>query len=491
MPVIRARLSLGWLLPTLLIVLAGLLGACGGGGGNGGSAAPQPPVQQTGTLVLVIGPPQGAAPAVRVTGPGNFARDLTQAESVTLSGLAPGTYTVTAQPVVAGGQSWIPAPASQNVQVSAGATANAGVTYAVNNVSLTLASVASGLQAPTFLTAPAGDARQFIVERAGRILVMKNGAVQAQAFLDIRAGVDTAGEGGLLSLAFDPAYASNGRFYVYRSNLAHDIVVERYTVSNDPDVADPASALTIIRIPHPTYQNHMGGLVAFGPDGYLYLGTGDGGGAGDPFGNAQNLGSLLGKMLRLDVAASSALEPYRIPSSNPYINQAGRRPEIWASGLRNPWRFAFDSGQLYIADVGQDTREEIDVDPATQGGLNYGWVRMEGTACYLGGDCDRTGLTLPVLEYSHSAAANSPCSITGGYVYRGSAIPELAGRYFYSDYCAGFVRSLYADGKTIAEQRDWNLANVGRVVSFGRDGQGELYLLTQSGNIWKLVKSDR
>ena len=353
-------------------------------------------------------------------------------------------------------------------------------------LTLALTPFASNLSSPTFLTAPPGDARQFIVERAGRILVMQNGALLAQPFLDLRTLTDTTGEGGLLSMAFDPGYAGNGRFYVYRTNASHEIVVERYTVSADPNRADAGSSITIIRIPHPNFTNHYGGLLAFGPDGYLYLGTGDGGSAGDPNGNAQNPNSLLGKLLRLDVGNASAAAPYAIPATNPYRNQAGSRPEIWALGLRNPWRYTFDADKLYIADVGQAQREEINLESSAQGGLNYGWNRMEGSACYQAQSCDRTGLALPVLEYSHSDAGN-PCSITGGYVYRGSAIPELVGRYVYSDYCAGFLRSFLAAGRTAAEQRDWNVSKVGQVVSFGRDGQGELYVLAGSG-IWKIVK---
>jgi hypothetical protein len=351
-------------------------------------------------------------------------------------------------------------------------------------LTLALAPFASNLSSPTFLTAPPGDARQFIVERAGRILVMQGGALLSQPFLDIRALTDTTGEGGLLSMAFDPGYAANGRFYVYRTNANHDIVVERYTVSSDPDLADPASRLAIIQIAHPTYTNHFGGLLAFGPDGFLYLGTGDGGSEGDPNGNAQNPASLLGKLLRLDVRSASAAVPYLVPDTNPYRGQAGSRPEIWALGLRNPWRFAFDAGQLYIADVGQALREEIDLEPATQGGLNYGWNRMEGSTCYQSQTCDRTGLALPVLDYGHDGGA---CSVTGGYVYRGAAIPELAGRYFYSDYCAGFLRSFLAVDRTATEQREWSVARVGQVVSFGQDGQGELYVMTSNG-IWKITR---
>jgi glucose/arabinose dehydrogenase len=353
---------------------------------------------------------------------------------------------------------------------------------------LALVPFASNLSSPTFLTAPPGDIRQFIVERAGRVLIVQNGALLAQPFLDLRAVTDVTGEGGLLSLAFDPGYAANGRFYVYRTNASHDIVVERYTVSSDANRADPASKLTVIQIPHPGFTNHFGGLLAFGPDGFLYLGTGDGGSGGDPNGNAQNPASLLGKLLRLDVRSATQAAPYAIPPSNPYRSQAGKRPEIWALGLRNPWRFAFDADQLYIADVGQDAREEIDVEAAAQGGLNYGWNRMEGTSCYRTATCDSTGLTLPLLEYSHTSAADSPCSITGGYVYRGAALPELAGRYFYSDYCAGFLRSFLAAGRSATEQREWSVAKVGQVVSFGQDGQGELYVVGASG-IWKIARA--
>lgn len=361
------------------------------------------------------------------------------------------------------------------------------------DVALTLVQVAGGLSNPVYLTAPAGDPRQFIVERAGRILVMQDGALQAEPFLDIRALIDPTVD-GVMSFAFDPAYADNGHFYVYRTDLNHDIVLERYTVSANRNLADPTSALTILRIPHQDALIHYGGQVAFGPDGYLYVATGDGGVANDALGNAQNLGSLLGKLLRLDVSATCAGEPYRIPPSNPYLGQPGRRPEIWASGLRNPWRFSFDrggagGGRLYIGDVGQVAVEEIDVVPASQAGLNYGWNRMEGNTCYLAQDCDRSGITLPVVEYFHTGAPDSPCAVTGGYVYRGTAIPELTGRYFYSDYCAGFLRSFHAYRGAVHDQREWNVPRLGLVASFGQDGQGELYMITLTGEVWKIVKA--
>jgi hypothetical protein len=435
----------------------------------------------TGSLALAIsGVPGGANAAVRITGPNNYARDLTQ--STTIADLATGSYTVAASAVTVAGISYAPAPLSQTVTISAGATANAAIVYAAAPVTLRATEVASAVN-PVFLTAPPGDSRQFVVERAGRIRILQNGNFLATPFADISARVLTAGEGGLLSIAFDPAYTSNGRVYLYYIDRNQNIVIERLTVSADANVADPASSLVIIRIPHPNFQNHFGGTVAFGPDGYLYVGTGDGGGAGDPPRNAQNLNVLLGKLLRLDVSASSAAQPYAIPAGNPYVGQAGRRAEIWASGLRNPWRYTFDGNQLYIADVGQDQREEIDVAASSAAGLNYGWNIVEGTACYGTASCDRTGMTAPVFDYDHGGGA---CSITGGFVYRGTAMPELAGQYFYSDYCAGFIKSGVVAGGALTSQKDWGIANLGNIVSFGRDGQGELYVISGSGKIYKL-----
>jgi len=352
----------------------------------------------------------------------------------------------------------------------------------------------SGLDSPVFLTAPIGDPRQFVVERAGRIRIVQNGALLALPFLDVSARVSVAGEGGLLSMAFDPQFAANGQFFIYYTDRAGDIVVERRRVSPNPNLADPVAALGIIRIAHPGFSNHYGGLVAFGPDGYLYLGTGDGGGAGDPAGNAQNLASLLGKLLRLDVGAATAGAPYAIPPGNPFAGQAGRRAEIWTSGLRNPWRFAFDSGNggnLAIADVGQASREEVNLSQATRGGLNYGWNIREGTLCYNAASCADATLTAPAFEYDHAAG----CSITGGYFYRGTAIPELAGHYFYSDFCRGFLKSAVVAGAGagagagVREQIDWDIGKLGGIVSFGRDADGELYLIGAGGIVYKLVRA--
>jgi glucose/arabinose dehydrogenase len=351
---------------------------------------------------------------------------------------------------------------------------------------LDLKAVASGLTSPVYLTAPTGDPRLFIVDQPGRIRVVRNGQLLATSFLDISPRVGSGGERGLLSMAFDPAYASNGFFYVYYTNTSGDIVVERYGGTPGADVAS-ATPTPVITIAHPTYANHNGGLVMFGPDGMLYLGTGDGGSGGDPFGNGQNLNVLLGKLLRIDVRTL----PYAIPASNPFVGQAGRRGEIWAYGLRNPWRFAFDrrptapGSDLFIADVGQDRYEEVDVASSTTGGLNYGWNTMEGAHCYPSGDtCSKTGLQIPVLEYDHARG----CSITGGFVYRGAALPEIAGHYFYSDYCKGWLASLTGSAAAGYVSRDWSVPSVGNVLSFGEDAAGELYVLSSNGTVYEIVR---
>jgi glucose/arabinose dehydrogenase len=342
--------------------------------------------------------------------------------------------------------------------------------------------VASGLSAPVFLTQPLNDGRIFVVEQPGRIRIVKNGQLQTTPFLDITSRVLYGGERGLLSVAFHPQYATNHFFYVYfTTQTTGDIRIERFTAPT-ADVADPASSKLIITTAHSSQSNHNGGLVSFGPDGMLYAGLGDGGGGGDPLGNGQNFNALLGSLLRLDVDHG---DPYAIPADNPFVGQAGKRGEIWAKGLRNPWRYSFDAGTglLYIADVGQGLHEEIDVQPASSRGLNYGWNTMEGKSCYNATTCTQTGLTLPVLDYDHTGGA---CSITGGYVYQGTAIPGLDGHYFYSDYCAGFLKSFrYSNGAAL-DARDWGLT-MSSVQSFGVDFSGELYVM--SGNsILKIVR---
>ena len=283
--------------------------------------------------------------------------------------------------------------------------------------------VTSGLSSPVYLAAPPGDtARLFVVEQPGRIRVVQHGQLLGTPFLDITSRVLSGGEEGLLSVAFHPRYGTNHYFYVdyTRSNTAGDTVytmIERYSVSADSNVADLASRKVILQITQPQpvsmYPNHKGGLVMFGPDGMLYIGMGDGGLGGDPQNRAQNPDSLLGKLLRIDVDGG---DPYGIPAGNPFATSGGAK-EIWAVGLRNPWRFAFDrsAGLLYIGDVGQGAWEEVDVQPASQSGLNYGWRIMEGAHCYNTSSCNSTGLVLPAVEYDHS---NGRCAIIGGFVPR-------------------------------------------------------------------------
>ncbi len=407
-------------------------------------------------------------------GPGQFRQTVTQ--STTLSNLAAGSYTVSAASVLTGSTLLKPQPPSQTVGVTAGGRALASVAYgSPETVHLSLTQIAGGFSAPIFLTAPLGDPRLFVVERAGRIRIVRNGALVATPFLDIAALTTTDGERGLLSMAFDPNYGTNGRFYVYYTDANGAITVARYHVSAaNPDIAQ-ASGTVLLSIPHGTFSNHNGGQLGFGPDGMLYIGTGDGGGSGDPAGNAQNAGTLLGKMLRIDVSGASG---YGLPAGNPFVGQSGSRGEIWALGLRNPWRFSFDAGLLYIADVGEDRREEVDVAPATSAGLNYGWNRTEGTACVGAATCDKAGLTMPVFEYGHDAGG---CAIVGGYVYRGSANPVLHGRYFYSDLCTGKLLSFMVRDGVATEQVDWNVTIPGSVFSFGVDDGHALYVLADPG----------
>ena len=347
---------------------------------------------------------------------------------------------------------------------------------------LRLAEVVSGLEAPTHAAAAPGEpGRLYVVERPGRIRVLESGRLLSRPFLDIVGEVTSGGEQGLLSVAFHPDYDENGRFYVDYTDRGGDTRIERFRVSADRNRADPASAKLILQVAQP-FANHNGGLVVFGPDGKLYVGMGDGGSGGDPQGHGQNRATLLGDVLRIDVDAG---DPYAIPGDNPFVGQAGARGEIWATGVRNPWRFSFDreAGLLYLADVGQSALEEINVVPAASGGLNYGWNVMEGSRCFRPADgCSTTGLVLPVLEYPHSEG----CSVTGGYVYRGSRIPALRGHYFYADYCQGWIRSFrYANGQA-ADRREWALGDVGNVLSFGEDAAGELHVLSANGRVYRL-----
>lgn len=356
----------------------------------------------------------------------------------------------------------------------------------------TLQLVTGALSSPVYVTSPPGDsARLFVVEQGGRVRVLRHDTLLATPFIDLRAHVVAGGEQGLLSLAFHPQYVTNGRFYVYFTNPNGDTRIVRYLVSADPNVADSLAADTVLKQPQP-FSNHNGGLLLFGPDGKLYVGLGDGGSGGDPQGNGQSKRTLLGKILRIDVDGATG---YTVPPDNPFVGDTTAKPEIWAYGLRNPWRFSFDrqTGDLYIADVGQNLWEEANVATATSGrgaGVNYGWNVMEGLHCYPSTitNCNKAGLALPVVEYGHTGGA---CSITGGYVYRGTRVAALAGLYFYSDYCSGFVRSFRYAGGQASERRDWTveLDPQGNVSSFGEDARGDVYVVTLGGALYRVAEA--
>lgn len=359
---------------------------------------------------------------------------------------------------------------------------------AQESFSFRLVTVADGFRRP-LLVAHAGDGsgRLFVVEQGGIIRVIKDGAVLTEPFLDVSELVSPAArsndytERGLLGLAFYPNYAENGLFYVNYTDRSGNTVVARYTVSPDnPNRADPESAAPLLYVPQP-YSNHNGGHMAFGPDGYLYISLGDGGSGGDPQGNGQNLGALLGKILRIDVNVD---EGYAVPPDNPFLNRSDARPEIWAWGLRNVWRFSFDreTGDLYLADVGQNRWEEINFQPASSpGGENYGWNAYEGAHVY-SGQPPASEVVMPVLEYDHR---NGWCSVTGGFVYRGESIPALQGYYLYGDWCTGTVWATQTDSGEA-----WQAAIVmesGRQISsFGEDEAGELYLVDYEGAVLRL-----
>jgi glucose/arabinose dehydrogenase len=346
--------------------------------------------------------------------------------------------------------------------------------------------VVGGLANPVSVT-HAGDTRLFITQQSGQIVIFDGNQIRPTPFLDLRGLISSGGERGLLSVAFHPHYAENGLFYVNYTDTRGDTVVARYSVmSNDPNVANPQSAVRVLNIAQP-FANHNGGQLQFGPDGYLYIGMGDGGSGGDPGNRAQNPNELLGKMLRIDVDSAS---PYAIPPSNPFVNRAGFRPEIWALGMRNPWRFSFDraTGDLWIADVGQGEYEEIDFQPATSiGGENYGWRRMEATHCFSPAtNCTDPALVLPVIEYDHSAGA---CSVTGGYVYRGTRSPRLLGTFLYGDFCNGKIwgSALNPNGSVTTRQ----LLDVPfQISTFGEDVAGEVYVADYSGGVlYRIVDS--
>jgi glucose/arabinose dehydrogenase len=376
-------------------------------------------------------------------------------------------------------------PASQTPTTAPTATEINPVSTFPDPANATWRPVATGLDAPVGVTnAGDGSGRLFILEQAGMIRIFQNGNLLPTPFLDIHDQVLSGGERGLLGLAFHPQYSQNGYFYVNYTNLQGNSIIARFQVSaSDPNRADPASEKRLIFVQQP-FPNHNGGEVTFGPDGYLYLGLGDGGSQGDPENHGQSLNTLLGKILRIDINHG---DPYAIPPDNPF--QGKGKAEIWAYGLRNPWRFSFDplTGDLYIGDVGQDMWEEIDFLPAgSPGGTNFGWNYREGFHPY----SDRTPpqglqLTPPVAEYSHEFG----CAVTGGYIYRGKQLPEWQGVYLFGDYCSGNVWGLlHAPDGTWQQKQLYQ--NVGRISSFGEDEAGEIYLTDLTGNLFQLVRND-
>ena len=348
-----------------------------------------------------------------------------------------------------------------------------------------LSRLAGGLTLPSDLQhAGDGSGRLFVVQQTGRIQIWRSGALLQRPFLDISERVLSGGERGLLGLAFPPEFAMRRHFYVNYTDRQGDTVVARYLLTSDSDVADASSEQVILRIDQP-YSNHNGGQVRFGPDGYLYIGMGDGGSAGDPQNNAQNRSVLLGKLLRIDVEGSST--PYGIPPDNPFAGGSGGQAEIWALGLRNPWRFSFDpeTDDLWIADVGQNRAEEVNLTPAgSRGGENYGWDVMEGLQCYPASSaCSREGLVLPILEYGRSEG----CSVTGGFVFRGRRSPSLRGSYIYGDYCTGRIWGVRREGERWVNRLllDSDLA----ISTFGEDEAGEIYVADHTGGAIYLIET--
>lgn len=346
--------------------------------------------------------------------------------------------------------------------------------------------VLDGFSHPVFVVSPPGDhGRLFVVERTGQIRIIKNGTLLATPFLDISDKVSDGPTQGLLGLAFAPDYATSHMFVLHYVDPNLDVKIARFhAASASADVADTTED-HLLSVPQVT-GDHNGGMVAFGKDGYLYISIGDGGCCGDPEGHGQDRSELLGSILRIDVPTTG---PFEVPPSNPWATDIEIAQELWNYGLRNPWRFSFDrsTGDLYIADVGEGSHEEVNVIPHTStGGENLGWRTVEGMDCYNDEPCDLTGTTLPVLQYDHSEG----CAVMGGYVYRGSAIPALQGTYFYADFCSGFVRSFkWVGGQATEKQEYQGFLPVGsQPTSFGEDAEGELYITTEGGEVYRIVE---
>jgi glucose/arabinose dehydrogenase len=451
-------------------VLPGTLAfAAQAGGGNPASASLS--VTNTGGGTLSWTATDNATWLSATPAGGNAPSTLTV--SVDVAGLAVGTY------------------AGAVTIASAGAAGSPGVIPVTLTITtpptvwpqISITPVAGGFTRPVHIThAGDGSGRIFVVEQDGRIRVLDNGVVLPTPFLDIASRVASVGEQGLLSVAFPPEYPAKRYFYVYYTPVPGDnTVVARYRVTADNNIADSTSETIVLRVAQP-FGNHNGGQLAFGPDGYLYIGKGDGGGGGDPLNSGQRTDTLLGKILRIDVESGAA--PYAIPPDNPFRGVAGGE-EIWALGLRNPWRFSFDrgTGDLYIGDVGQNLYEEIDFQPAGDNvGRNYGWNIMEGASCFGSATCSTAGLTLPVFVYDHSLG----CSVTGGHVYRGAAFPSLQGIYLFGDYCSGRIWGLRRNGS--AWDNTLLITPALNISTFGEDEEGNVYVANHAnGELLKIV----
>jgi glucose/arabinose dehydrogenase len=393
-----------------------------------------------------------------------------------------GSPTVTQPPTASASLAPAPSPATASPAATATATSTATPISSIG-----LVPFAEGLR-PLVLLSHAGDGsgRVYAVEQEGFVRVGDaDGTFETEPFLDIEARVGYGGEQGLLGLAFHPDYATNGRLFVDYSDGQGDNVIAEFARNVSGDGANPDSERVLLTIEQP-FANHNGGMLAFGPDGYLYVSSGDGGNAGDPLGSGQDLGSRLGKILRIDVDTANG--PYGIPEGNPFAGVNGALPEIWSYGLRNPWRLSFDrtTGDMFVGDVGQGSYEEVNAEPAGVGGRNYGWNEMEGPVCFGGPDCDRTDLTLPAATYGHRDAN---CSITGGYVYRGTSEPGLVGTYLFADYCSGTVWGIDAAAAVAGGPLEpIVLADSGiNVTGFGEDEAGEVYLVGAGGEILRVT----
>jgi glucose/arabinose dehydrogenase len=439
------------------------------------------------TPTVAVQPAATEAPAEQATGmpEATPTSEPTALPETTETAEASATSTATAE---------VTAAPEATTTVAATEVVTATATGAAPDLSgIGLQEVAGGLTGPLWVThASDGSGRLFVLEKPGVIRIIADGQLSEQPFLDISDRVgSSASEQGLLGLAFAPDYVTSGFFFVNYTNKNGDTVISRFNVGETPDAADPNSEFLVLSIDQPA-ANHNGGDITFGPDGMLWIGMGDGGAANDRFGNGQNPATLLGKMLRIDVTSDPS-QPYVIPEDNPWVqndwNGEDVADEVWAVGVRNPWRFSFDraNGDLWIADVGQNQYEEVhyvaaNTDGKVQGGLNFGWPMMEGLHCFSEADCQQEGLEIPVAEYDHSEG----CSVTGGYVYRGETYPALTGVYVFGDYCSGTIWALHKQGdnweRTELLRTDYSIS------SFGEDEAGELYVTDlRGGGVYRIV----